>query len=213
MPTNNKVTASSKVRNTKAKYKTGKNDFSESQLVVSFAPLFSPIDGMVRVTFCGIEHSVINTQKGEKPVMRPVFSCLDETHEAPQNIGITCDYRLSERNKLGTILTIMGYEIKKSVETVDADDEFGVKTTVINPREIFDFFRSKTGLVFKANLMVATRKDKKTGERVPAPGLWDIDYKTLTPLLKDGEQLRDMLASDITDQEFENPEINMTDDE
>jgi hypothetical protein len=213
MSTNNKVTTSSKVRNTKAKYKTGKNDFSESQLVVSFAPLFSPKDNMARLTFCGIEHSIITVQKREKPVMRIVFSCLDETHEAPQNIAITCDYRLSERNKLGTILTIMGYEIKKSVETVDADDEFGVKTTVINPREIFDFFRSKTGLVFKANLMVATRKDKKTGERVPAPGLWDIDYKTLTPLLKDGEQLRDMLASDITDEEFENPEINMADDE
>jgi hypothetical protein len=213
MSTNNKVTASSKVRNSKAKYRTGKNELSESQLVVSFAPLFSPKDGMARVTFCGVEHSLINTKNGEKAIMRMVFSCLDETHEAPQNIAITCDYRLSEQNKLGKILALMGYEIKKSVETVDADDEFGIKTTVINPREIFDYFRSKCGLVFKANLMVATRKDKVTGERVPAPGLWDIDYKTLTPLLKDGEQLRDMLASDITDQEFENPEINMSDDE
>lgn len=207
MATNNKV------RNTKAKYKTGKSEISESQLVVSFTPLFSPKDGRARLTFCGIEHSVITVQKREKPVMRIVFSCLDETHEAPQNIAITCDYRLSEQNKLGKILAVMGYEVKKSVETVDADDEFGVKSTVVNPREIFDYFRSKCGLVFKGNLMVATRKDKITGERVPAPGLWDIDYKTLTPFLKDGEQLRDMLASDITDNDFENPEINMADDE
>lgn len=207
MATNNKV------RNTKAKYKTGKSEISESQLVVSFTPLFSPKDGRARLTFCGIEHSVITVQKREKPVMRIVFSCLDETHEAPQNIAITCDYRLSEQNKLGKILAVMGYEVKKSVETVDADDEFGIKSTVVKPREIFDYFRSKCGLVFKGNLMVATRKDKVTGERVPAPGLWDIDYKTLTPFLKDGEQLRDMLASDITDNDFENPEINMADDE
>lgn len=200
------------IRNRKAEYKTGKNEISESQLVVSFAPLFSPKDGQARITFCGIEHSVITVQNREKPIMRIVFSCLDETHEAPQNIAITCDYRLSEHNKLGKILSLMGYEVKKSIETVDADDEFGVKTTVVNPREIFDYFRSKCGLVFKANLIVATRKDKVTGEKIPAPGLWDIDYKTLTPFLKDGHQLRDMLASDITDNEFENPEINMSDE-
>lgn len=208
-----KRNTSAKVRNTKAQYKTGKNQVSESQLIVSFSPLFSPKDGKARLTFCGIEHTTINTSKGEKPVMRIVFSCLDTTHEAPQNIAITCDYRLSENNKLGQVLAIMGYEIKKSVETVDDDDEYGVKTTIVNPREIFDFFRSKCGLVFKGNLLVATRKDKTTGERVPAPGLWDIDYKTLTPFLKNGEQLRDMLASDVTDEDFENPEIAMSDDE
>lgn len=203
-----------KVRNTKAQsqYKTGKNQTSESQLVVSFSPLFSPKDGKARLTFCGVEHSTINTQKGEKPIMRIVFSCLDETHESPQNIAITCDYRLSEQNKLGQILAIMGYEIKKLVETVDDSDEFGVKTTIVNPREIFDFFRSKCGLVFKGNLIVATRKDKVTGEKMPAPGLWDIDYKSLIPFLKDGEQLRDMLASDITDEDFEAPRIDMSDE-
>ncbi|NEQ20297.1 MAG: hypothetical protein F6K28_13840 [Microcoleus sp. SIO2G3] len=206
----------SKVSNRKAQYKTGKNDVSESQLVVSFSPLFSPKDGKARLTFCGIEHSTIEVmekgKKKEKPVMRITFSCLDETHEAPQNLAITCDYRLSEKNKLGQILTIMGYEIKKSIETVDEDDEYGTKTTVVNPREIFDFFRSKCGLVYKANLLEATRKNKTTGERVPAPGLWDIDYKTLVPFLKNGEQLRDMLASDVSDEEFENPRIDMADD-
>jgi len=205
-------TSTSKVRNTKAQYKVGKNEVSENQLKVSFAPLFSPKDGKARLTFCGVEHSIIKTNNNEKPVMRITFSCLDETHEAPQNLAITCDYRLSENNKLGQILAIMGYEIKKSTEVVDEDDEFGVKSTVANPREIFDFFRSKCGLVFKANLMEATRKDKRTGERVPAPGLWDIDYKTLTPFVKNGEQLRDMLASDVSDEEFENPKIDMADD-
>jgi hypothetical protein len=201
-----------KVRNSKAQYKTGKSEISESQLKVSFAPLFSPKDGKARLTFCGIEHSTLTYNNVEKPIMRITFSCLDETHEAPQNLAITCDYRLSEKNKLGQILTIMGYQIKKTAEVVDSDDEFGIKTTVANPREIFDFFRSKCGLVFKANLMEATRKDKRTGERIPAPGLWDIDYQTLTPFLKNGEQLRDMMSSDVTDEEFENPKIDMADD-
>jgi len=138
---------------------------------------------------------------------------LDETHEAPQNLGITCDYRLSENNKLGRTLAIMGYEIKKSIEIIDEDDEYGVRTTIVNPRDIFDFFRSKCGLVFKANLITATRKNKTTGEQVPVPGLWDIDYKTLVPFLKNGEQLRDMLASEISDTDFKNPQVDMADDE
>jgi hypothetical protein len=212
MTTTKKQSATSKVQNRKAQYKTGKNEVSESQLIVSFSPLFSPKDGKARLTFCGIEHSSITVKGNEKPVMKITFSCLDETHEAPQNLAITCDYRLSEKNKLGQILSIMGYEIKKSTEVLDENDEFGVKSTVVNPREIFDFFRSRCGLVFKAYLMVATRKDKTTGERVPAPGLWDIDYKSITPFLKNGEQLRDMLASDVTDEEFENPKIDMSDD-
>ncbi len=202
----------SKVRNTKAQYKTGKNHIAESQLKVSFAPKFSSIDGKARLTFCGIEHSIITVKGIEKPIMRITFSCLDETHDAPQNLAITCDYRLSEKNKLGQILAIMGYEIKTSIEIVDEDDEYGTKTSIVNPQEIFDFFRSKCGLVFKADLMVGSRKDKITGERVPAPGIWDIDYKTLVPFLKNGEQLRDMLASDITDEDFKNPHIDMSDD-
>lgn len=203
---------SAKVRNTKAQYQTGKNQVSESQLVASFAPQFSAKDGKGRLTFCGIEHTTITVNGNEKPVMRLVYSVLDETHEAPQNIAITCDYRLSETNRLGQILKIKGYEFKKAVEVVDIDDEFGTKTTIVNPQEIFDFFRSKCGLVYKANLVVATRKDKSTGERVPAPGLWDIDYTTIEPFIKNGEQLRDMLASDVSDEDFENPEIAMSDE-
>lgn len=203
---------SAKVRNTKAQYKTGKNEISESQLIAAFNPQFSAKDGKARLTFCGVEHTVISLNGNEKPVMKIVYSVLDETHEAPQNIAITCDYRLSQNNRLGQILAIMGYEIKKSVEVVDKDDEFGTKTTIVNPREIFDFFRSKCGLVYKANLLVATRKDKTTGERTPAPGLWDIDYKTIEPFIKNGEQLRDMLASDVSDEDFEHPEIAMSDE-
>lgn len=210
-----KKSATSKVSNRKAQYKTGKNESAESIMRSAFQPLFSPKDGKARLTFCGIEHSTIKvtekSKKKEKPVMKITFSCLDESHEAPENLAITCDYRLSEKNKLGQILTIMGYEIKKATEVIDEDDEYGVKSTVVNPREIFDFFRSKCGLVFKGDLVTATRKNEE-GKKVPKPGLWEIDYKTLVPFLKNGEQLRDMLASDVTDEEFENPKIDMADD-
>ena len=103
----------------------------------------------------------------------------------------------------------MGYEFKEETVTVDSDDEFGIQTKQSDPREIFDFLRNKCGLVFKGNLKVAIRKNKSS-QYVERPGLWDIDYKSLEPKLgKNGEQQRDMLASDITDEDFENPEIAM----
>lgn len=213
MTTAKKPTTTSKVRNTKATFKTGKNKQAESLMKRSFEPLFSPKDGKARLTFCGVEHSIIewsdNGKKREKPVMKLVFSCFDVTHETPANIAITCEYRLSEKNRLGQILTVMGYEFKKETINVDKDDEFGTRVKHTDPSEIFDFLRSQCGLVFKGNLTVAIRKNK-TGERVERPGLWDIDYKTLEPkLLKTGEQERDMLASDVSDEDFENPDIAM----
>ncbi|NJM22997.1 MAG: hypothetical protein HC907_32075 [Richelia sp. SM1_7_0] len=215
MPTKKQPTAS-KVRNTKASFKTGKNEQAESLIKRSFEPLFSPKDGKARLTFCGVEHSVIewtdNGKHREKPVMKLVFSCFDVTHESPANIAITCEYRLSEKNRLGQILTIIGYEFADKNEIVDEDDEFGTRVKHTDPSEIFDFLRGQCGLVFKGNLTVAIRKNK-TGEYVERPGLWDIDYKTLQPkLLKTGEQERDMLASDISDEDFENPEIAMASD-
>lgn len=210
-----KSTTTSKVRNTKATLKTGKNEQAESLMKRSFEPLFSPKDNKARLTFCGVEHSIIEwSDKGkhrEKPVMKLVFSCLDTTHETPINIGVTCEYRLSEKNRLGQILTMMGFEFADETEIVDEDDEFGKRKVQTDGTEIFNFLRGQCGLVFKGNLKPATRKNKTTGERYQAYGLWEIEYQTLEPkLTKNGEQERDMLASDITDEDFQNPEIAMT---
>jgi|GEM_PF-1756741 hypothetical protein len=204
----------SKVRNTKLSFKNGKNQQAEALLKQSFEPLFSPKDGKARLTFCGVEHSLLeweeNRQHKEAPVMKLVFSVLDITHEAPTTIALTCNYRLSERNLLGKVLKTMGYEFKKESTVIDEDDEFGVRTDIANPAEIFDFLRAQCGLVYKANLTVALRKDKTTGQKVERPGLWDIDASTLEPkMLKNGEQERDMMASDISDEDFQNPEIAM----
>ena len=209
----NQSKSKSKVQSKNLTFKNGKNEVAESLMKRSFKPLFSPKDGKARLTFCGVEHDLLewidNGKKREKPVMKLVFSCFDVTHEAPANIAITCEYRLSEQNRLGQILKVMGYEFKEETVTVDSDDEFGIQTKQSDPREIFDFLRNKCGLVFKGNLKVAIRKNKSS-QYVERPGLWDIDYKSLEPKLgKNGEQQRDMLASDITDEDFENPEIAM----
>jgi hypothetical protein len=211
-----KQSTASKVRNTQVSFKNGKNEKAESLMKRSFEPLFSPKDGKARLTFCGVEHSVIEwTDNGKdriKPVIKLVFSCFDVTHESPANIAVTCEYRLSEKNRLGQILTVMGYEFKKETVNIDDDDEFGTRVKHTDPSEIFDFLRGQCGLVFKGNLAVPIRKNK-AGERVERVGLWDIDYKTLElKLLKTGEQERDMLASDISDEDFEKPEIEMSSD-
>lgn len=203
----------SKIQSKNITFKNGKNETAESLMKRSFKPLFSPKDNKARLTFCGVEHDLLewvdSGKKREKPVMKLVFSCFDITHETPANIAITCEYRLSEKNRLGQIVQLMGYEFKEETITIDEDDEFGTKTKQTDPREIFDFLRDKCGLVYKGNLTVAIRKNK-LGERVERPGLWDIDYKSLEPKLdKKGNQERDMLASDITDEDFENPEIAM----
>lgn len=213
MATSKKSTAS-KVRNTKAVYKTGKNEKAEALMKRSFEPLFSPIDGKARLTFCGVEHSIIewtiDGKKKDKPVMKLAFSCFDTTHENPQVIAVTCDYRLSEKNKLGQILTLMGYNFESKNEVIDANDEYGIKTNHTDTKELFDFLRGQCGLVFKGNLKPAMRKNKTTGEKYPAYGLWDIDYQSLEPkLLKTGERERDLMSGDISDEEFENPEIAM----
>lgn len=207
-------TTKSKVKNTKVDFKNGKNESAESLMKRSFEPLFSAKDGKARLTFCGVEHSIIEWKKDgkhyEQPKLKLVFSCFDVTHEFPANIAVTCDYRLSEKNRLGQILTIMGYQFKNQTVIVDEEDEFGSQTKHTNPKEIFDFLRNQCGLVFKANLKIATRKNKTTGEYLPRPGLWDIDYVSLEPKLnKEGVQERDMMASDVSDEDFENPEIAM----
>lgn len=214
MSASKKQATNSKVTNTKAVFKTGKNEQAESLMKRSFEPLFSTKDNKARLTFCGAEHSVIEWTKDgkhhEQPKLKLVFSCFDVTHEFPANIAVTCDYRLSEKNRLGQILTIMGYQFKNETVVLDEEDEYGSQTKHTNPKEIFDFLRSQCGLVYKANLTVASRKNKTTGEYVQRPGLWDIDYKTLEPkLTKTGNQERDMMASDISDEDFESPAIAM----
>ena len=207
----------SKVSNNKISFRNGKNENAEKLLKTSFEPLFSVKDNKARLTFCGVEHSLIewvdNGKQKETPVMKLVFSVLDITHEGPTTIGITCNYRISENNLLGKVLKIMGYNFKKQSVTVDENDEYGVRTETIKPVEIFDFLRDKCGLVYKSNLTVAVRKDKKTGERVECPGLWDIVPQSLEPkFMKNGEQTRDMMATDISDEDFQNPDIAMTSD-
>ncbi len=204
----------SKVRNTKAQnqYKTGKNVVSESLIRESFQPLFSKIDGTARLTFCGIEHSSITVKGEEKPIIRIAFSCLDVTHEAPQIIGITANYNYSPENKLGKVLELMGFQPIKQIDVVDEEDEFGIRETNTNLSEIFDFFRSKVGLVFKAQLVPAKRKNKNTEMYEEKKGLWDIVPESLTPKFKGDEQESDLMPSDITDEAFLNPEIAMSDD-
>jgi hypothetical protein len=204
----------SKVRNTKARnqYKTGKNVVSESLIRESFRPLFSRIDGTARLTFCGIEHSSITLKGEEKPIIRIAFSCLDVTHEAPQIIGITVNYNYSPENKLGKVLELMGFQPIKQIDVIDDEDEFGIRETNTNLSEIFDFFRSKVGLVFKGKLIPAKRKNKVTGEYEERKGLWDIVPESLTPRFKGDEQESDLMPSDITDEAFLNPEIAMSDE-
>ncbi len=206
-------TTTSKVRNTKATFNKGKNEKAESLMKRSFEPLFSPKDGKARLTFCGAVHSVIEWLKDgkqhEQPKLKLAFSVLDTTHEAPVTIAITCDYRLSKTNRLGKVLTLMGFQFNDESEIVDEDDEFGVKAKQANPTEIFDFLREQCGLVFKGELVPATRKNKTTGEKYKASGLWDIVPESLEAMLKNGEQLRDMMATDISDEQFENPDIAM----
>jgi hypothetical protein len=212
MTTSKKATAS-KVHNSKVSFKNGKNEKAESLMKRAFEPKLSAKDNKARLTFCGVEHSIIewtkDGKKHEKPVMKLAFSCLDITHESPQVLAVTCDYRLSSNNRLGQILTIMGFNFTDEVEIIDDEDEFGTKAKQINPTEIFDFLRGQCGLVFKAGLETASRKNKTTGEKYKAYGLWEIAYKTLEPMVKDGVQLRDMMANDVTDEDFVNPDIDM----
>ena len=208
------IMATSKVRNTKTSFNTGKNEKAESMLRRAFEPLFSAKDNKARLTFCGVQHSY-NNQKNRKtgkneevPKLVLVFSCLDVTHEAPQNIGVRVDYRVSKSNALGRFLTLLGYQFKDIITVIDEDDEFGTKTKYDDSLNVFDYLRDKCGLVFKGELKkaTATNKDGQKYEK----GLWNIITPSLEPLMKNGEQLRDMMASDISDEDFENPDIAMT---
>lgn len=218
MSTTKKQTTTSKVQNRKASFKNGKNEKAESLIRYSFEPLFSPRDGKARLTFCGLEHSYNNEKKKvngrvettQVPKLVIVFSCLDVTHDNPQNIGIRINYNLSKTNALGRFLALLGYKTKVISETVDAEDDYGEKIKRPDPREIFDFLRDKCGLVFKAEMERAIGMNRK-GETYEK-SLWNILTNTIEPMMKNGEQVRDMLASDVSDEDFEAPRIDMVEE-
>jgi len=185
---------------------------SEIQLVRSFEPLLSPKDNKARLTFIAYQHSVLNWKKDgqtvEKPVLKLVFSVLDKTHKNPANIAVTCDYRYNPNNRLGTTLRLMGYEIGETTEVVDEDDEYGVKVGDLDVETLFQFLRDSAGKVYKAALRTATKKDKRTGERYEANGLWEIDFTSIEPFIgKDGNQKSDTNADELGDL-MKNPKID-----
>ena len=189
------------VRNTKAKFNTGTNKLAESLIKRSFTPLVSPKDGKSRLTFCGVEHSV--SKDGNNPFMKLVFSCLDVTHDAPANIAILSSYRYSEQNKLGKFLALLGY-VPPAIEyqVIDEEDEFGMKANDSGVDGIFEFLRERCGLVFKAELVMSEKR----------AGLYQIDIATIEPMMKNGEQVTDYMASDVSDEVFENPSIDIDDE-
>lgn len=174
---------------------------SELQLKRSFEPLLSPKDNKARLTFVAYQHSVLEWKKdGEKitkPVLKLVFNVRDKTHENPANIAITCDYRYNPNNRLGTTLNLMGFEVVEKVEIVDEDDEFGAKLTALDSQSLFEFLRQSAGLVYKASLRTVQRKDKLTGEKIEAKGLWEIDFTSIEPFMMKEEHKRDTDADEL----------------
>lgn len=174
---------------------------SELQLKRSFEPLLSPKDNKARLTFVAYQHSVLewkkDGQKITKPVLKLVFSVLDKTHENPANIAITCDYRYNPNNRLGITLNLMDFKVVEKVEILDEDDEFGAKLTALDSKSLFEFLRESTGLVFKASLRTVQRKDKLTGEKIEAKGLWEIDFTSIEPFMMKGEHKRDTDADEL----------------
>ena len=174
---------------------------SELQLKRSFEPLLSPKDNKARLTFVAYQHSVLEWKKDgiviTKPVLKLVFNVRDKTHENPANIAITCDYRYNPNNRLGTTLNLMGFEVVEKVEIVDEDDEFGAKLTALDSQSLFEFLRQSAGLVYKASLRTVQRKDKLTGEKIEAKGLWEIDFTSIEPFMMKGEHKRDTDADEL----------------
>ena len=191
---------------THKEFYTGKNQVAESLLKEAFKPLISTKDGKARLTFIGAKHSMIQLKnKGEKPVIILVFSCLDTTHKNPANIQITADYRYSETNVLGRLMTIMGFtKPANSVTVIDPEDEFGTVEESINSDMVFDFLRSKCGSVWKAELESIMKRDND-GNKTLKSGLWTIKIDSLEPYITEGNQVYDQQEeSAFDDVEIEN---------
>ncbi len=169
-------------------------NISEHNIKRSFQPLVSKKDGSARLTFAGYQHSM---SRDEKAFLKLIFNCMDITHENPANIAILASYRLSKMNKLGRTLMTMGFTISDvEFETLDEDDEFGYRAISENfTTQIYDFLNEQRGLVFKGKL-----------EQLEGTGLYRIDIESLTPLMKDGKQVRDYQSD-----EGETPDPDMQD--
>ena len=147
---------------------------SEQQFKRSFTPLTSKKDGKSQLTFAGYKHSI---NKHNDPYLKIIFSCLDVTHQNPQNIGINASYKYNESNILGKLLKTMEYVHISKIVVVDDSDEFGHKIDE-NLNDIYDFLDSQRGLVFKGSL------SQKEGSH-----FYDLDVETIERLLdKEGNQ-------------------------
>lgn len=183
---------------TKSNTNTTKNtmhtSISDHNIKRSFQPLVSKKDGSARLTFAGYQHSMSREQN---PFLKIIFNCMDITHENPANIAILASYRLSEKNKLGKTLMSMGFTISDvEFEILDKNDEFGYRAIPENfTTQIYDFLDEQRGLVFKGKL-----------EQLEENGLYRIDIESLTPLMKNGEQVRDYQSD-----EGETPDPDMQD--
>lgn len=118
---------------------------SEQQFKRAFEPLTSRKDDKSQLTYAGYQHSL---NKSGGAFLKIVFSVLDVTGENPQNISVLSSYRYSDKNVLGRLLKMMGYEHQVEQIVTDADDEFGhvVKEDL---NGIYDFLDEQKGLVFK----------------------------------------------------------------
>jgi len=118
---------------------------SEQQFKRAFEPLTSRKDGKSQLTYAGYQHSL---NKSGGAFLKIVFSVLDVTGENPVNISVPSSYRYSDKNVLGRLLKMMGYEHQVEEIITDVDDEFGhvVKEDL---NGIYDFLDAHKGLVFK----------------------------------------------------------------
>lgn len=152
----------------------------------SFQPLTSRKDGKAQLTFSGYKHSI--TKDGEKAFLQVVFSVLDVTHQNPANICINSNYKYSEGNLLGRLLTLMGYEHKLDIVITDEDDEFAhIIDEDLN--QIYLFLDNQKGLMFKG---FCNSEENKKGE-----WWYRIKVDSLEPLFdKNGVQKRAYDASE-----------------
>ena len=163
---------------------TSKIDFKNPdvfQLKTSFQPAQNK-EGSSKLTFQGYEHSV--SKDGENGFMKLVFSVMDVTGKNPENIPVLVNYKVSAENKVGKILNAMGIEVKE-IALEEDEDGFMMATEDVDYSYIYKALDEKGGLVY---LAVLTQMEDK-------PGLYRIDIDTLKPMLKDGNQIKNLVVA------------------
>jgi len=160
-----------------------KPTLTEQQFQRAFEPLTSRKDGKAQLTYAGYQHSI---NKSGGAFLKILFSVLDVTGKNPANISVLSSYRYSDKNVLGRLLKVMGYDHQSKVIVIDADDdEFG-HVIQENLEEIYDFLDDQKGLIFKGFCKVP---DSDTFYR--------IDVASIEPFLdKSGKQKRAHDASE-----------------